>query len=239
MRRPASSTGVLPTRLRSPAPPSIRTGRVRPGPNLYTGSVVALDVRTGELLWYEQVIEHDLFDRDHTHTMLVATDDGPMLVSTGKAGIVVGHDPKSGDIVWRTPVGVHRNDDLVELEGPTEVWPGTYGGVITPPSAADGVVYVATLNAPTGLRPDAPSYIGSALGTAPGEVAAVDAITGERLWSTEVGGDPLGGATVVGDLVFTATYQGRIYALSPRPVRSCGSWRHPAASTAGPPWPTT
>ena len=75
-------------------------------------------------------------------------------------------------------MGVHRNDDLTELDGPTEIWPGTFGGVITPPAAADGVVYVATLNAPTTLAPDAPSYIGSEIGTALGEITAVDAVTG-------------------------------------------------------------
>ncbi|HMQ29001.1 MAG TPA: PQQ-binding-like beta-propeller repeat protein, partial [Acidimicrobiales bacterium] len=115
---------------------------------------------------------------------------------------------------WRTPVGVHLNDDLEALDSPTEIWPGTFGGVISPPATADGVVYVATLNAPTELAPDTPAYIGSQLGRAPGEVAAIDAATGELLWSTEIDGDPLGGATVVGDLVFTATYQGHIHALA-------------------------
>jgi outer membrane protein assembly factor BamB len=137
-----------------------------------------------------------------------------MLVSTGKSGCVFGHDLETGEILWETSVGVHRNDELEALDGPTEVWPGTFGGVITPPASAGGVVYVATLNAPTELSPDVPAYIGSEIGTAPGEVAAIDAGSGELLWSTEVDGDPLGGATVVGDLVLTATYQGRFYALS-------------------------
>jgi outer membrane protein assembly factor BamB len=116
--------------------------------------------------------------------------------------------------VGRTPVRIHRNDELTELDGPTQVWPGTYGGVLTPPSTAGGVVYVATLNAPTEMHPDKTSSIGSELGTAPGEAVAVDASDGMVLWATEVDGDPLGGATVVGDLVLTATYQGEIYALA-------------------------
>jgi outer membrane protein assembly factor BamB len=196
-----------------PGTPDFPNGSSRPGPNLYTDSVLAIDLHSGELLWHRQVIEHDLFDRDHVHTMIVDTESGTRLVSTGKGGIVVGHDIETGEILWRTPVGIHRNDELTELDGPTEIWPGTFGGVITPPAAHDGVVYVATLNAPTELSPDTPAYIGSEIGTAPGEVAAVDAVSGELRWSTEVDGDPLGGATVVGDLVFTATFQGRIYAL--------------------------
>jgi outer membrane protein assembly factor BamB len=196
-----------------PGTPEAPNGASRPGPNLYTESVVALDLRTGELLWHHQVFEHDLLDRDHVHTMLVQTDEGVVLVSTGKGGVVVGHDAAAGGELWRTPVGIHRNDDLEALDGTTEVWPGTFGGVITPPAHADGVVYVATLNAPTDLSPAEPAYLGSELGTAPGEVAAVRASDGELLWSTEVPGDPLGGATVVGDLVFTATFQGTMFAL--------------------------
>jgi outer membrane protein assembly factor BamB len=210
--------GVVYWGVANPAPfpgtEKFPNGSSRPGDNLYTDSVLAIDVKSGELLWHRQVFPHDLFDRDHVHTMLVETPDGVSLVSTGKGGVVFGHDLASGDILWSTEVGTHRNDELTELERSTEVWPGTYGGVLTPPAHADGTVYVATLNAPTEMSPDEPRYIGSELGTGPGEVAAVDAMTGELLWSTEVDGDPLGGATVVGDLVFTATYQGRIYALA-------------------------
>ena len=212
-----TEAGVVYWGIANPAPfpgtPEAPNGASRPGANLYTESVVALDLRTGERLWHHQVFEHDLLDRDHVHTMLVETDDGVVVVSTGKGGVVVGHDPTEGGELWRTQVGIHRNDDLDGLEGPTEVWPGTFGGVITPPAHADGVVYVATLNAPTELSPDEPAYLGSQLGTADGEVAAVRASEGELLWSTEVPGDPLGGATVVGDLVFTATFQGTMLAL--------------------------
>lgn len=72
--------------------------------------------------------------------------------------------------------------------------PGTYGGVLTPPASADGVVYAAVVNAPTTLHPDEPAYIGSELGTQDGEVVAVDAADGAIVWSTPVPGDPRGGA---------------------------------------------
>ena len=196
-----------------PGTPEAPNGSSRPGANLYTDSVLALDLRTGELLWFDQVFEHDLFDRDHVHTMIVRTGATTTVVSTGKGGVVVGHDPTTGDELWRTDVGIHRNDGLTQLDGPTEIWPGTFGGVLTPPAHADGVVYVATVNAPTELRPDEAMHIGSELGTNPGELVAVDASDGQLRWSTDIPGDPLGGATVVGDLVFTGTYQGEIYAL--------------------------
>lgn len=197
-----------------PGTPEQPNGSSRPGPNLYTDSVVALDLRTGELRWFHQVTSHDIFDRDQTHTMLVPTARGTLVVSAGKSGVVVGLDPASGEVRWSTEVGIHQGDDLTELPGPTEIWPGTYGGVLTPPSSADGVVYVATINSPTTLEPGKTAYIGSNLGLHDGEVVAIDAADGSVRWHTDIPGDPMGGTTVVGDLVFTATFDGHLYALS-------------------------
>ncbi len=223
------SAGIVYVGVANPAPfpgtPEFPNGSSRPGDNLYTNSLVALDLQSGELLWFHQVLPHDNFDRDQVHALVARLPGGErVVVSTGKSGIVVGIDPSSGEALWRTEVGIHRNDDLAELSEPTEVYPGTFGGVITPPATADGVVYVATLNAPTTLPPDQPSYFGSDLGTGPGEVAAVDAATGEVLWSTEVPGDPLGATTVVNDLVFTTVLSGELIALD----RATGEivWQH-------------
>jgi alcohol dehydrogenase (cytochrome c) len=148
------------------------------------------------------------------------------VVATGKGGVVFGLDVERGTLLWDTPVGMHRNDDLEELTGPTEILPGTYGGVLTPPANADGTVYVATVNAPTTVKPNETSYFGSELGTNDGEVVALDAENGDVRWSTKVPGDPLGGATVVNDLVFTALLDGKIVALN----RDNGDivWQHDA-----------
>lgn len=212
-----TETGTVFWGVANPAPfggtPELPNGSSRPGPNLYTDSVVALDQATGEMQWYAQAIEHDLFDRDLIHTLLAETDDGTVAVGTGKMGRIIGHDPSTGEVLWDTPVGLHDNDELTSLDGPTTIAPGTYGGVLTPPATADGVVYAAVLNAPAELAPDATGYFGAELGQMPGALAAVDATTGELLWEVEVDGDPLGAALVVGDLVFTATYQGTMFAF--------------------------
>ncbi len=48
-------------------------GSVRPGDNLYTASLLALDPDTGKLKWYFQFIPHDVFDYDGVETpVLVA-----------------------------------------------------------------------------------------------------------------------------------------------------------------------
>lgn len=197
-----------------PGTPEFPNGSSRPGANLYTDSIVALDTRTGKLRWYHQVQPHDLFDRDQVHALIATTADGTRVaVSAGKGGVIVGLDPLTGKRRWRTPVGTHQNDELQALGGPTQVLPGTYGGIETPPATADGVVYAAALNAPVTLSPDQIAYFGAKMGQRPGVVAALDAKRGKVLWSTEVPGDPLGAATVVNDLVLTTVVQGQLVAI--------------------------
>jgi len=208
-----------------PGTPEWPNGTSRPGDNLYTDSILALDLDTGALRWFHQVTPHDLFDRDQIHA-LVARPPGadPVVVSAGKSGVVVGLDPVTGDVAWRTEVGLHQNDDLLTLDGPTEIAPGTFGGVLTPPATADGIVYLASVRSPTTLLPDETAYFGAPMGVGDGEVTAVDATDGEVLWTSTVDGDPLGGAAVVGDLVLTALLDGTVLALD----RATGEevWRH-------------
>ena len=51
------------------------------------------------------------------------------------------------------------------------------------------------------------------MGQRDGDIVVLDAETGEVRWDTKVPGDPLGGTTVVNDLVFTALLEGQIVAL--------------------------
>jgi outer membrane protein assembly factor BamB len=89
-----------------------------------------------------------------------------------------------------------------------------FGGVLTPPAVADGIVFAPTINAPSQHDPAKEDFFGGApLGSMPGQLVAVDVARGEVVWDTEVPGDPLGGALVMGDLVFTATMQGDILAV--------------------------
>jgi alcohol dehydrogenase (cytochrome c) len=49
-----------------------RNGDSRPGDNLYTASVVALDADTGQLKWHYQFSPHDEFDQDATQIAVLA-----------------------------------------------------------------------------------------------------------------------------------------------------------------------
>jgi outer membrane protein assembly factor BamB len=218
------SQGLLFAGIANPAPfvgtPQYPNGSSRPGRNLYTDSTVALRIKDGRLVWYHQAHPHDLFDRDFVHTMVVAvpaTNGQPgrtIVVGTGKGGVVIGVNAATGRQLWRTPVGIHRHDNLTKLTGPTQLLPGTFGGVLTPPASAHGTVFVATLNAPDTLHPDQTAYFGGKTGTMRGEVVAIDARTGHTRWDTHIPGDPTGGVTLVNNLVLTATLQGTMLGLS-------------------------
>ena len=202
-------------------------GASRPGDNRWTNSILAVDIATGELRWGVQHIPHDIFDRDAVLTGIATLDDGrTVVISTGKLGRVFGLDP-DGTVLWDTPVGLHKNDDVTEFEGEIEVMPGNAGGVVTPIAIAEGVVYVSVVNAPTKYRPDVPEGVGTSLGVHPSQMVAIDGATGDILWETDLPGDGFGGATVVNDLVFTSVITGLILALD----RGTGEivWKHQAA----------
>lgn len=207
-------------------------GSSRPGDNLYTNSVVALDYETGEMAWYTQVIPHDLFNFDFHISPILATvtmagEERDIVIGAGKNGHVVTFDRDTGDILWDTAVGVHENDELTELPPDETVWvtPGAWGGVETPMAYADGVVYVLTANlaspyhytmwdAENGAESLNRSEGGTLLENGTVEVNALDAATGEIIWRVEFDRVGFSGVTVVNDLLFTATLDGTIYALS-------------------------
>src|SRR5262249_25859415 len=140
--------------------------------------------------------------------------------------VVVALDPTSGRVRWERKIGKHQNDTLKTLSGPTEIAPGTYGGVLTPPATQGGVAYFGVVNEPAVWKAAETAYFGAPIGNHPGALGAFEGATGRVRWSVPVPGDPLGGATVVNDLVLTATLQGTVVAYD----RATGHerWRYKA-----------
>ena len=76
-------------------------GALRPGDNRYANSVVALDSRTGRLIWAQQLIHHDIWDYDTpAQPTLVDIDRNgakvPALVQVTKQGYVFIFDRRTG-----------------------------------------------------------------------------------------------------------------------------------------------
>ena len=78
-------------------------GGARPGKNLFSNSVVALDATTGELQWYFQTMHHDIWDYDIAAAPMLATitkEDGTrqdVVVQTGKQGKFFVFDSDTGE----------------------------------------------------------------------------------------------------------------------------------------------
>lgn len=205
-------------------------GSSRLGDNLYTNCILALDHASGVLDWHHQAKAHDLTDADFMSSPVLATVDiggqpTDIVMGSGKLGRVFGYDRQTGQVLWNTPVGVHVNDTLDPLPaGSTAVTPGVLGGVETPLAYADGVVFVPVVNLATNYDPTQSGISFPDPNAGTGELVAIDASNGNIEWQVPYSAINLGGATVVNDLVFTATFDGIIRALD----RATGTevWSH-------------
>lgn len=94
-------------------PPADEYGGHRPGDNLYSSSIVAIDVKTGKRKWHYQFVHHDIWDYDNSMTpnlLDVVIDGKPrkILGQTTKNGIFYVLDRVTGEPIWpivETPVG--------------------------------------------------------------------------------------------------------------------------------------
>lgn len=82
-------------------------GSVRPGDDLYTDSVLALDPDTGKLKWYFQFTPHDLFDYDATETpvLLDANYKGKprkLMIQADRNGFIYMLDRTNGEFLSAT-----------------------------------------------------------------------------------------------------------------------------------------
>jgi PQQ-dependent dehydrogenase (methanol/ethanol family) len=131
----------------------------RPGDNLHTSSLVALDLRTGRLMWHYQQVPHDRWGYDvaSSPVLLRVTLDGkqiPAVAQASKTGWVFVHDRRDGTLLFKSePFVPQRN--LFTPPQPGEgvvIAPGIAGGANWSPSAYDaklGLFFVGALHLPT------------------------------------------------------------------------------------------
>jgi alcohol dehydrogenase (cytochrome c) len=83
-------------------------GGVRPGDDLYTDCVLALDPDTGKLKWYFQFTPHDLFDYDAVETPILIDADyrgaaRKLIVQANRNGFLYVLDRTTGKFLSATP----------------------------------------------------------------------------------------------------------------------------------------
>jgi outer membrane protein assembly factor BamB len=191
-------------------------GGAFPGPALYTDSLIVLDARTGELLWYDQVTPHDVRDYDFEATPILATVDSVDLVfGAGKAGRVIAWDRETRRRRWTAVVGLHRNDVGPLPRRRVTVCPGLLGGVETPMAYAEGRLFVPVVDLcgwGSAVARQQVTSVDPSRGR--GRLVALDAATGRTLWERRLPSPDFGCATVSNDLVFTSTFDGTVYAFA-------------------------
>src|ERR1700735_2368639 len=211
-------------------------GAVRPGDNLYTDSLVSLDLDTGKYVCHFQYIAHDVWDLDAVSpTVLVNAADKsgkmvPAVLHAGKTGYVYVNDRKDCSLI-------RYSDPMVDQKGrwtlptPTKpldpnsakMFPGANGGVEWSPIATDpnhGIAYAINLHQPMTYTvanapyPDGKLWLGGAFTIIPGEesygnVTAVNYNTGKIAWQVKTPQPMIGGIlATAGGLVFTGEANG-------------------------------
>ena len=205
-------------------------GSIRPGDNLYTNSLVSVNLDTGKYVCHFQYIAHDVWDLDAVSPpILTQVKD-----KNGKTVKGVLHGGKTGHVY------VHKADDcslirFSEAMVPQEnMWvlptkdgkrmlPGANGGVEWSPMTVDanlGLVYAINLHQPMTYHVESTPYPGGKLWLGGafkviaseeqwGNVTAVDYNTGKIRWKAKTQQPMIGGIlATAGGLAFTGEGNG-------------------------------
>jgi quinoprotein glucose dehydrogenase len=80
-------------------------GGFRPGDNLFSTSLIALDVQTGERVWHYQLVHHDIwnYDTPQVPVLLDVTVDGqeiPAVIQVTKQAFAYAFNRETGEPIW-------------------------------------------------------------------------------------------------------------------------------------------
>ena len=205
-------------------------GAERPGDNLYTDSIVAVDLETGAYKWHYQYVAHDVWDLDAASPVILteALDEAGKMrkvaVHGGKTGHVYVHDRATGELIRFSEAMVPQENMWVlpTREG-ARMLPGANGGVEWSPMAINPttrLVYAANLHQPMTYHVEEAKYpggklwLGGAFKVIPGEkqwgrLAAVNLDTGKMVWKFDTEQPLIGGVlATAGNLVFNGEGNG-------------------------------
>jgi len=200
-------------------------GTNRQGDNLYTDSIVALDVHSGELKWYYQEVKHDVWDYDAVSNVVLfdVHQNGetiPAAGEAGKVGWVYILDRRTGKLIRRSDpyVMMSKNMFSTPTRAGVDMLPGANGGAEwSPPAYSPQTHYLYIMAMDQLMRfttkpaPSAPGLIrlGSAFtNVAPGGIqdgpfVALDVETGKIAWQYKAPQPLIGGVlATAGNLVF-------------------------------------
>ena len=221
-------------------------GAERPGDNLYTNSMVAIDLNTGNYKWHYQYVAHDVWDLDAVSPVILteAKDKAGKMrkvaIHGGKTGHVYVHDRATGELIRFSEAMVPQENMWVLPTART-----ARACCRAPTAASSGarwrstrstrLAYAANLHQPMTYHVEEAKYpggklwLGGAFKVIPsekqwGRLAAVNIDTGKMAWKFDTEQPLIGGVlATAGDLVFNGEGNGCSAPSMPRAARSCGS----------------
>jgi alcohol dehydrogenase (cytochrome c) len=210
-------------------------GAERPGDNLYTNSMIAVNLDTGAYKWHSQYIAHDVWDLDAVSPPVlvdVKDNSGRMVAAVmhgGKTGHMYIHDRETGKLIRYSEAMIpQENMWVLPTATGARMLPGANGGVEWSPMAVNSkyrLAYALNLHQPMTYHVEAATYpggklwLGGAFKTIEGEgqwgrVAAVNVDTGKLAWKFDTEQPLIGGVlATAGDLVFYGEGNGMFRAL--------------------------
>ncbi len=205
-------------------------GSLRPGDNLYTDSLVALDLETGKYVCHFQYIAHDVWDLDAVSPPIlvdVKDKDGktvPGVIHGGKTGHVYVHNRDDCSLIrFSDAMVAQENMWVLPTKEGARMLPGANGGVEWSPMAVNpelALTYAVNLHQPMTYHvesspyPDGKLWLGGAFKVIPteeqfGNITAVDYNTGKIKWQVKTPQPMMGGAfTTAGGLMFAGEANG-------------------------------
>src|ERR1700735_227932 len=209
-------------------------GSNRPGDNLYTNSLVSLDLDTGKYVCHFQYIAHDVWDLDSVSPTVLVNVKGkdgktvPGLLHAGKTGHIYVHDRKDCSLIRFSEAMVpQENMWVLPTKDGARMLPGANGGVEWWPIATDpgqSLAYAINLHQPMTYHvenspyPNGKLWLGGAFKVIPtetqsGNITAVNYNSGKIKWQVKTPEPMIGGIlATAGGLVFTGESNGKFAA---------------------------
>lgn len=231
-------------------------GAIRPGDNLYTDSMVSLDLDTGKYVCHFQYIAHDVWDLDAVSPTVLTKavgKDGKLVdavLHAGKTGHIYVHDAKDCSLIRYSEAMIpQENMWTLPTKDGARMLPGANGGVEWSPIATNpnlGLAFALNLHQPMTYHvdsspyPDGKLWLGGAFKIIPteeqwGKLVAVDYNTGKVRWSVKTSLPMIGGAlATAGGLVFAGEANGQFNAYDARSGKTLWSFSAGAGVDAPP-----
>jgi len=224
------SQGQLLVPIGNPSPGFLAA--MRPGDNLFTDSVIALDAATGKLAWWVQQVPHDVHDWDTAAAPVIYDQEGRHYMAVvNKGGWLYIYDRATQALLEKAEISPHENVDAPLTAQGVHHCPGTLGGASWNGAAYSPVAQALYVNSvhwcsTTGVLED--RYIEGSLyldgipvadpvGEAKGFTRAFDAVTGRELWARRFDFPMLAGITpTAGGVLFTGGLNGDFLVLDAR-----------------------